>query len=723
MAIQAITKRIQRGTITIAAGQVTGTDTLANAVVTANSVAYPVGYTCPNVSSMDAATLFADVTLTGTTGVSATRSTSDATYAVTIEYEVWEFLPGVLKTNQSGSTVLDSGHNTLTTTLGTAVNLSNSFVVPRGSRYAPSGSAWGSTLNGIQPIVTLTGTTSVACKSGFLTGSDTSTVFWTVLEFNAGYIQSVQQGIVAVTDPATSATSTLGTAVTPANSMCMFMGWYIDSYAIGSSLWNPRINLTDGSTVTARLNASAGFTPQETTHVYYQVVEFVSGIVKSKQEGPTTIAGTNSSANTTVTAVDPTLSFLHLQCFTDDDSGNNGHTVGNYPRAKLTTGTNVQALTGAAVGSGKNIVVGWELMEFYTITGTGPAATETNDTMSSSGHSWFTGPMASTETADTMAITAKENFTGTLAITAAKQTMAASGLEKMTGTAPMTEKPDTMAAVSTQAVNGPGPIAVETNDTMAGSGAVEPFGPLHATQTDHTMAGTGKAGYRGPLVTAETADTMAGTGFSAPRGALVVTESNDSMAGSGQDVIVIPTLEFTLSFGVGFLNLEFIKFNGEPVPAEHVEDAQKLEADAYVDLFQIILSDKSSKIYLKINKDTDWQGNTYEGTGIQIDGVGVYADDTTSRPKLTIFNPQGVFSSLLDSGLLDNATIVRYRVLKAHIDADLPIYRRQQWKVSRVASVKTPFIQLELRDMLDGQNFQVPGRMFIPPDFPTVSLQ
>lgn len=723
MAIQAITKRIQRGTITIAAGATSGTDTLANAVSsTSNAVAYPTGFTTSNTSSMDAAYVYSDVELTNTNTVTASRGAADATYAVTVEYEVWEFLPGVLKTNQSGSTICNSANNTRSTTLGTAVNLSNSFVIPRGGKYAPSGSAWKNNLNGIQPIVTLSSTTTIACKSGFLTGSDTNTISWTVLEFNTGYIQSVQAGIINITDPATSNTATLGTAVTPSNAMCLFMGWYVDTYAIGNSQWEPRVNLTDGSTVTARLIASAGFSPQETTHVYYQVVEFVDGIVKSKQEGPTTISGTNSSANTTVTSVDTTLSFLHYQNFTDNNSSNNSNTAANYPKVSLTSATNVQAAAGGAVASGKSLVVGWELLEFYTITGTGPAVTETADTMSASGNSWFTGPMSSTETADTMSASGLEKMTGTISRTQGAHTMSATGLEKMTGTAPINETADTMTAVSTQAVTGTGPSVTESNDTMSASGAVAPFGPLVATQTAQTMSASGSAGIRGPVSTTETADTMSGTGISAPHGALSAQQGAQTMSGTGQDIIVIPSLEFTLSFGIGFLNLEFIKFNGEPVPAEHVEDAQKLEADGYVDLFQIILSDKSSKIYLKINKDVDWQGNTYEGTGIQIDGVGTYSDDTTSRPKLTLFNPDGVFSSLLDQGLLDNATIVRYRVLKAHVDADLPIYRRQQWKVSRVASVKTPFIQLELRDMLDGQNFQVPGRMFIPPDFPTVSL-
>lgn len=205
-----------------------------------------------------------------------------------------------------------------------------------------------------------------------------------------------------------------------------------------------------------------------------------------------------------------------------------------------------------------------------------------------------------------------------------------------------------------------------------------------------------------------------------PVGVLSLT-GNAASISSGKN-IAVPVSTMEMTSGAGFFILNYVQFNGDPIPADHMEDALKLEADGYVDLFQIILPDGMSKIFLKQNQTIDWQGDTYEGTGIKIEGVGNYADDTVSRPKVTIFNPNGVYSYLVDQGLLDSASIARYRVLKEHIIADLPIYRRQQWKVTRISSVKSTFISLELRDMLDGQNFLTPGRMFIPPDFPTVSL-
>lgn len=158
------------------------------------------------------------------------------------------------------------------------------------------------------------------------------------------------------------------------------------------------------------------------------------------------------------------------------------------------------------------------------------------------------------------------------------------------------------------------------------------------------------------------------------------------------------------------------------LPESHIEDSFKLEADGKVDLFQIHLAGSNSKVYLKLDNTVTWQGKTYEGTGVKLEGVAKYSDDEVSRPKLTLFNPNGVYSYLVDQGLLDNALIVRYRLLKEHLDANQNIFMRQQWRVSRISSMKSFYIVLELRDLMDGQSFLTPGRMFLPPEFSKVSL-
>ena len=283
------------------------------------------------------------------------------------------------------------------------------------------------------------------------------------------------------------------------------------------------------------------------------------------------------------------------------------------------------------------------------------------------------------------------------------------------------------SSAGTSAFNAVGQAAKRIVGTLAGSSTAQGYITGLAPMVGSI---TGSSTISASTITAmKTAGTLAGeaatTGVSN-----AIARSDSQIEGLGLTVgrtkynkdVPVPKGNLILRSGANRFGYSVIKFSGEPVPLEHMEDAQKLEADAYIDLFQIVLSDKQTKLYLKMSHDVTWQGNHYEGTGIKIDGVATYASEEVSRPKLTLFNPEGVYSSLVDDGLLDGAKVVRYRVLKADIDNDRPIYRVQQWKVSRIADLRVGSIVVELRDLMDGQTFMVPYRMFIPPDFPTVSI-
>ena len=184
----------------------------------------------------------------------------------------------------------------------------------------------------------------------------------------------------------------------------------------------------------------------------------------------------------------------------------------------------------------------------------------------------------------------------------------------------------------------------------------------------------------------------------------------------------LPTGFIDAEPGSGFYMFSSLQQGHTTYPASHIEDANKLTADAKIDLFCIVLLDKVTKLFLKQDDTRTWQGDSYEGTAIKVSGVAQYADDQSSRPSLMLYNPRGVFNTFIDQGLVEGATVIRYRLLKAHLDADLPIYQRQKWKVSRIASMRGNALALELRDMLDGQIIITPARMYMPPDFPVMSL-
>ena len=157
-------------------------------------------------------------------------------------------------------------------------------------------------------------------------------------------------------------------------------------------------------------------------------------------------------------------------------------------------------------------------------------------------------------------------------------------------------------------------------------------------------------------------------------------------------------------------------------PAEHKADAHLLIADGRVHLFEITLAGAGGTLYLKADNTVTWQGHTWEGIGVRLDEINRSADEQVSRPKLYIANPDAVYSPLVRDGQLNNAAVARYIVLKAHIDANTNIYHKQVWRTRMIPSVNRRVITLELRDQSDGQFFQLPARMFMPPDFPFCSL-
>lgn len=157
------------------------------------------------------------------------------------------------------------------------------------------------------------------------------------------------------------------------------------------------------------------------------------------------------------------------------------------------------------------------------------------------------------------------------------------------------------------------------------------------------------------------------------------------------------------------------------LPEEHKEENLKLSADPYVDLFHISLKSGGS-FFIKPGDPVVWNGNTWESLPISLSGFEMNSEGKASRPKLQIVNPNGVFSRLILDGDLDKANIYRYRVLRKNIDADKPVYQLNMWLIWMATSITKNYVEFELRNPMDGNNFITPARQYMPPDFPTVTL-
>ena len=158
-----------------------------------------------------------------------------------------------------------------------------------------------------------------------------------------------------------------------------------------------------------------------------------------------------------------------------------------------------------------------------------------------------------------------------------------------------------------------------------------------------------------------------------------------------------------------------------PVPASHLADAQGISSDGYPKLFEIGLR-AGGFIRIWDGPEITWDGKTWESSGVQLSGISKSSSDDINRPTLTLQNPDGAFSTLVDQGFLNHATVTRYMVKLEHLMAGVVAFQRHRWRIATVTGLNRVHITCELRSSLDGQHFVVPTDMYIPPEYPMVSL-
>lgn len=163
------------------------------------------------------------------------------------------------------------------------------------------------------------------------------------------------------------------------------------------------------------------------------------------------------------------------------------------------------------------------------------------------------------------------------------------------------------------------------------------------------------------------------------------------------------------------------------IPEEQLEDAQQLLADGIVQLYEIKTNEKDADgnnvyLHLKANNDVHWQGYDWTGIPLLFEGYSSAQGDSYARPTLSIANPNGAFSTFVRDGALTRASVNRYIVLYDHIKKDKAIYQKKTWIIWAIKTLNKNLIQVELRNPMDGVNFDVPARMYIPPEFPFVEI-
>ena len=161
-------------------------------------------------------------------------------------------------------------------------------------------------------------------------------------------------------------------------------------------------------------------------------------------------------------------------------------------------------------------------------------------------------------------------------------------------------------------------------------------------------------------------------------------------------------------------------------PIQHQTDAQLLQADGLVDLFQMTLlgDPTTTTVYFKDGPSVTWQGNTYQGMACKLSGVKRSSSQEKTRPTLIAMNPGGIFNTFAFQGYFEGSTLIQNRVLLANLTSNTNIADVKYWRVSRVFGIITnQSISFELRAFSDGPAFVIPARQYTPDNgFPFVTL-
>lgn len=166
----------------------------------------------------------------------------------------------------------------------------------------------------------------------------------------------------------------------------------------------------------------------------------------------------------------------------------------------------------------------------------------------------------------------------------------------------------------------------------------------------------------------------------------------------------------------------------DSLPTNLKTGAQDLSPDPIVELFELELQDDAvpanrTVLYFKTDDTETYLGNQYNGLPCSLSGASINTDGEAARPKLTLVNTDGTFSKAVAAGTLDRAVLTRRRVLMSDMLVNDPEHIVHVWTVNRVVQLNRHQLAVELRDSSDGQNFEIPTRKFMPPEFTSVSLR
>jgi hypothetical protein len=335
---------IQEVDVAIAGGASSGTATIS-AVSSLASIVW-AGNTS-NTAADDLTAVWATVTLTNSTTVTANRGSAAAS-ALSVKCYVIDWSSDWVESVQFGS-MTTSASTTATATIS-SVTTSRSAVFFLGHYNTSANTNYARGLGRFD----LTNSTTVTLTKGAAT-TDLLGKFC-VVQFKAAKIQSLQTTSISMTSGNSSATATIS-AVTANNTFMAYGGC-----TMGSSVTDPSISLgSTGYTNTTTITATRSASTSGTVIVNGTVIEFTSGTLNRVQrEAAVAFAASTATRTRSNTAVDTTKTFVsHLGNQTTVTTSNMGSVVSTVEMTAASTMTATRGNT-----ANDNALFRYEEVEF-----------------------------------------------------------------------------------------------------------------------------------------------------------------------------------------------------------------------------------------------------------------------------------------------------------------------------------------------------------------------
>jgi hypothetical protein len=330
--------------ITLAGGSTTGTATITS-VDTSRTVILFNGWRS-NINS-DLTQLLCYLQLTNSTTVTATRNTG--TNAAIVRATVVQFKSTAVSSVQYGT--ISMGTSTSATATITSVNTARSIAFYLGNMANNTATSDRDLCD-----VTLTNATTVTASRGDAF-TNTATVGFVVVEFQAAYVDSVQQVSITIAAGSTSNTASIS-SIDTSRSVLVFKGnTMTDAQNANTAL--ARVSLTNATTVTATRNTSSASFP---TSVKATVIQFASGVIHSIQRGTITIATSSASQVDSITAIDTAKTAIFYGGVTSTSTSIfDENSV--FPTISLSSTTTITATRGNA-DAASSLTVAYQVVRF-----------------------------------------------------------------------------------------------------------------------------------------------------------------------------------------------------------------------------------------------------------------------------------------------------------------------------------------------------------------------